>query len=316
MNRTGKWDVVVVGELNVDLIANNIERAPEMGKEVIAHAFTTALGSSSAIFASNLSTLGNAITFVGRVGSDGNGDFILSELQSRGVDISNIVRTGLRDTGATLVLNHGEDRAMVTYPGCMTSLSEGDVADEILKASKHLHVSSIFLLPRLRERIVDLFARAKQLGLTTSLDPQWDPAEQWDLDLNEVLPLTDIFLPNRRELELLTGTSGIISALTRIHDGHVIVVKDGKEGATLWDHGKIIDQRSFLNEKVVDSIGAGDSFNAGFIHKFLLGEPLHRCLRFACLTGAINTTAPGGTAAFRDLDSIRRIARESFGISI
>ncbi len=316
MNQTRKWSVVVVGELNVDLIANNIEKTPETGKEVIARAFTTALGSSSAIFASNLSTLGSAVTFVGRVGSDGNGDFILSELQSCGVDVSNVVRTGLRDTGVTLVLNYGEDRAMITYPGCMASLCEKDVTDEVLKASKHLHVSSIFLQPCLRKGIVDLLTRAKKVGLTTSLDPQWDPAEQWDLDLDQVLPLTDVFLPNRRELELLTGTSGIMSALDRICNGHVIVVKDGKEGATLWDHGNIIDQRSFLNENVVDSIGAGDSFNAGFIHKFLLGEPLHRCLQFACLTGAINTTAPGGTAAFRDFDSVRRIALESFGTSI
>lgn len=171
-------------------------------------------------------------------------------------------------------------------------------------------------MPRIRENLVRLFSRARQFGLTTSLDPQWDPSEQWDLELNQVLAVTDIFLPNRRELELLTGASGISNALTRIEEGHVIVVKDGKEGATLWDHGKIITQRSFFNENVVDSIGAGDSFNAGFIHKYLLGEPLHQCLRFACLTGAINTTAPGGTAAFSDFDSVKKTAREAFGISI
>src|SRR5690606_19425307 len=316
MSQTRKWGVVVVGELNVDLITNNIERAPEIGKEVIAHAFTTALGSSSAIFASNLSTLGTPVTFVGRVGNDSNGDFILSELQSKGVDVSNIIRSGFRDTGVTLVLNYGDDRAMVTYPGCMTSLSPNDVTDTVLQACRHLHVSSIFLMPRIRENLVRLFSRARQFGLTTSLDPQWDPSEQWDLELNQVLAVTDIFLPNRRELELLTGASGISNALTRIEEGHVIVVKDGKEGATLWDHGKIITQRSFFNENVVDSIGAGDSFNAGFIHKYLLGEPLHQCLRFACLTGAINTTAPGGTAAFSDFDSVKETAREAFGISI
>ena len=316
MNRTKKFDVVVVGELNVDLIANDLVKAPETGKEVIAHSFTTALGSSSAIFASNLRTLGNNVAFVGRVGSDGNGDFVISELKSRGVDVSQVVRTGLRNTGVTLVLNYGEDRAMVTYPGCMTSLCEGDINDEVLKASSHLHVSSVFLQSRLRKGIVGLFQRARRLGLTTSLDPQWDPAEQWDLDLDQVLPLTDIFLPNRLELELLTGATGIRNSLNRIDGGHVIVVKDGKEGATLWDHGRVVDQRSFLNERVVDSIGAGDSFNAGFIHKFLSGEPLHRCLEFACLTGAISTTAPGGTAAFKDLDSVRRIAQELFGISI
>ncbi|MFO7258917.1 MAG: carbohydrate kinase family protein [Bacteroidota bacterium] len=316
MSQTGKSDVVVLGELNVDLIANNIEGPPEMGKEVIARSFTTTLGSSSAIFASNLSTLGTSVTFVGRVGNDGNGDFILAELQSKGVDVSNTIRTGNRDTGVTVVLSYGEDRAMITYPGCMTYLCDDDVTDDVLKSSRHLHISSIFLLPRLKKNLVRLLTRAKRLGLTTSLDPQWDPAERWDLDLDQVLPLTDIFLPNRRELEFLTGTSGIMNALTRIGDGNVIVVKDGKEGAILWDHGTTFMQRSFLNEHVVDTIGAGDSFNAGFIHKYLVGEPLNECLKFACLIGAINTTAPGGTAAFRDMNAVRRTAQDLFGISI
>jgi sugar/nucleoside kinase (ribokinase family) len=308
-----QFDVLVVGELNVDLILNQIDKFPEIGKEMLAGNMNLTLGSSSAIFASNLSTLGTKVAFAGKLGHDNFGDHIISSLKSRGVDTQFILRSVKHSTGATIVLNFGEDRAMVTYQGAMKYLSIGDVPAYALLASSHLHLSSIFLQTGLASDLVALFQKAKKHGLTTSVDPQWDPAEKWDVDLERLLPHVDVFMPNIKELCALTGTDSLEEGLRIVKPYcNVVVVKNGSEGAFLWDGHGIIHQQPFLNKEVVDSIGAGDSFDSGFIHKFLQGRPLPECLEFGALTGAINTTRPGGTNAFENLNLVKTIAQSSF----
>ncbi len=290
------FDVLVIGELNVDLILDQINKFPEIGKEIIAERMTVTLGSSSAIFASNLSTLGAKVRFVGQVGQDSFGDQVIASLQSRGVNTDYILRSSKDATGATVVLNYGEDRAMVTYPGAMKGLTIQDIPEVVFTTCRHLHLSSIFLQPGIASDLTTLFKNAKSFGLTTSIDPQWDPWERWDIALHELLPYVDVFMPNIQELYALTRTDNFQNALNALKSyGNVIVVKNGSEGAFLWDGYSIIHQRPFLNKEVADSIGAGDSFNSGFLHKYLQGEPLPVCLEFGALTGAINTTRSGGT---------------------
>mgnify|MGYP003575456654 FL=1 len=309
------FDVLVVGELNVDLILNQIEKFPVIGKEVLAHKMTLTLGSSSAIFASNLSTLGSRVAFCGQLGIDDFGDHIIASLASKGVHTASILRSSSVATGATIVLNFGEDRAMVTHQGAMADFSMADIPDSLLRQSKHLHVSSIFLQNALKNEIVKLYMKAKALGLTTSLDPQWDPAEKWDLDLKNLLPFVDVFMPNAKELECITKISDMPTAVKSLSPENILVVKNGSKGACLWDGKEFMDQPSFLNSNVVDSIGAGDSFDAGFIHKFIQQKPLQECLEFAALTGAVSTTRAGGTTAFENINSVKEIAKASFNYS-
>jgi sugar/nucleoside kinase (ribokinase family) len=309
------FDVLVAGELNVDLILNEIERFPAIGKEVLAHKMTLTLGSSSAIFASNLSTLGSRVAFSGKLGIDDFGDHMIASLKAKGVDTSNILRSSKVSTGATIVLNFGEDRAMVTHQGAMVDFVVTDVPDQVLHQSRHLHVSSIFLQPAFRNEIVQLYKKAKTFGLTTSLDPQWDPAEQWDIDFKSLLSYVDVFMPNAKELECITKTTDIESGAKSLAAGNIIVVKNGSEGACLWDGNELIIQPPFLNNDIVDSIGAGDSFDAGFIYKFIQQKSLRECLEFAALTGAVNTTRSGGTMAFENINTVRRIAQTSFNYS-
>jgi sugar/nucleoside kinase (ribokinase family) len=307
------FDVLVVGELNVDLILNQLEGFPEVGKEIIARQLLLTLGSSSAIFASNLSVLGSKVAFCGRIGKDNFGDKILHDLAARGVDTSPIIHSDTSDTGVTIAINVGEDRAMVTYPGAMNELCADDITDELLLQATHLHVSSVFLQPRLKPSLAGLFKRARRLGLTTSLDPQWDPAEKWDLRLNEYLPYLDIFLPNIGELTNLVGKSSLQDCIAALeHTPEYLVVKQGNDGASLWHDHTLLSQPPFLNTAVVDAVGAGDSFNAGFIHQFLRGASKKACLEFGALCGAVNTTAAGGTSAFTDHETFRRTALEKF----
>lgn len=307
------FDVLVVGELNVDVILNHIDGLPEVGKEKLAREFTITLGSSSAIFASNLSTLGSKVAFMGKIGQDTFGDLTIASLKKKKVDTEFILRSEQFQTGSTIVLNYDMDRAMVTYPGAMEELSAKEVRDDILSEARHLHVSSVFLQPTLKEHLVQLFSRAKTLGLTTSLDPQWDPAEKWDLDLKSLLPHVDVFLPNRKELMLLTGTKSLMDGIDQLKAfANVLAVKDGANGAILYHDGHITNKPAFLNSNVTDCIGAGDSFDAGFVSQFIQGKKLSECLEFANLSGAINTTCAGGTTAFASWEQVKKTAQDRF----
>lgn len=316
MIKADEFQVVVIGELNVDLIMNRVEKFPEMGKEALARAMTLTMGSSSAIFASNLSTLGTKVMFVGRTGADSFGELVVNSLRSHGVDTNHIIRSADVATGASIVLNYDEDRAMVTYPGAMEKLTLRDIPVESLLKARHLHMSSLFLQSGLRPDIVKLFSSAKSKGLTTSIDPQWDPAEEWNVDLAALLPHVDLFLPNLEELLQLTKSSSMIDALEKIRKfANRVVVKCGSDGAYLYHKGSLLHQPSFENRNVVDSIGAGDSFDAGLIHYFIEGRSDLECMEFGAVTGAINTTRAGGTGAFESLDAIKAIAKQSFNYS-
>jgi sugar/nucleoside kinase (ribokinase family) len=309
-----KFDVLVIGELNVDLILNRIESFPEMGKEKLAQQMDLTLGSSSAIFASNLSSLGARVAFLGKLGEDVFGDLVIRSLKSKKVYTGFVVRSSDIKTGATIVLNYSEDRAMITHPGAMEHLTLQDIDDQCLQQTRHLHISSYFLQPGIKGDIVTIFKRAKDLGLTTSFDPQWDPHEVWDLDLKKVLPLVDVLLPNEQEICHLTGKADLQSALAAVNfSPNKVILKMGNKGSLAFSQGRQILQQPFLNQQVVDAIGAGDSFNAGFIFKFIQNRPVEECLLFGNLMGAINTTSAGGTTAFTDYKSIMQVARERFG---
>jgi sugar/nucleoside kinase (ribokinase family) len=309
-----EFDVIVVGELNVDIIFNQIDSFPQIGKEKLAETVTLTLGSSAAIFASNLSSLGAKVVFIGKVGNDLFGHYCKEQLETKGVDTSLVQVDNKLKTGATAVLNFGEDRANVTCQGAMKYLTVDDIPVEILSGAKHLHFSSYFLQPGFKNNLHILFDKARKLGLTSSLDIQWDPLEKWDFDYKKILPLVDIFLPNESELLNLMGRKDIESAVDLINNyANIVVVKRGNKGSLLVHGENITHCKSFLNGNVEDAIGAGDSFNAGFIFSYLQNKSLSYCQEFANLAGAISTTKHGGTSAFTNYQETMKIAKERFG---
>jgi len=318
MNVTGKKiDVIVVGELNVDIILNEIESLPVIGKEIMAGSMSVTLGSSSAIFASNLSALGTSVAFIGKIGKDNFAEVVLSSLEGKNVDTSRIIRSESLATGATIVLNYDQDRANVTYPGAMNDLKLGDIDFGFLAGARHMHFANCFMQPGIRHDLTALFRHAKELGLTTSLDTQWDPEEKWELPLEELLPFVDIFLPNMGEFKCLSRSGTVEEGISKLKQfANIIVIKNGSEGAMAWDGKELIIQPAFKNEQVIDCVGAGDSFDAGFIKNFINNVPLTICLETGALTGAINTTRAGGTGAFENQEMIREIALERFNYKL
>jgi sugar/nucleoside kinase (ribokinase family) len=308
-----KFDVIVIGELNVDLILNNIAEFPRMNTEILAREMQLLMGSSSAIFASNLSILGSRVAFLGKIGLDDFGLLITDTLEQSGVSTEFIIRRSGYITGATIVLNYGEERAMLTHPGAMEQLIFEDITTEIIQHCRHIHISSVFLQTGIIKKIPEILRLAKELDISTSLDPQWDPSEKWDLNLKEWLPLIDVFLPNTQEFLALTGQKDVHNAIDSVKDyANTIAVKMGNNGSMGFDKGQILKKKPFLNECVVDTIGAGDSFNAGFIFNYLQKKDLDECLELGNLSGAINTTSAGGTTSFENIEKVKETALEQF----
>lgn len=310
-----EFDVIVIGELNVDLILNQIESFPEIGKEKLANKMDLVLGSSSAIFASNLSSLGAKVSFIGKIGDDIFGNLVLESLKKKNVNTDLIIVDEELKTGATIVLNFNEDRAMVTHPGAMENLLTEEIKIKHLNRAKHIHVSSIFLQPKLKENLIKIFKLAKENGLTTSLDPQWDSAEKWDLDLEKLLPYVDVFLPNEVEITNLTNSNNVDEAINKLKNfANTIIVKAGSKGSVSFSNNIKLEVPAYLNENVIDAIGAGDSFDAGFILKYISGESVETCQKFGNLAGAVNTTSAGGTSAFKNYDQVIELGKTKFGI--
>lgn len=307
-----QYDVIALGELNVDLILNQIEGEPEIGKEKFAKQMTLTLGSSTAIFAANAAALGTKVAFCGMIGNDSFGQLVESSLEAKKVDTRLLIHTDKFATGATICMSYGEDRANLTYPGAMEEMSLDDIDPAIFKETKHVHISSIFMQSGVRKDLKKILELCKENGVTTSLDTQWDPAETWQLDYKEVLPLIDVFLPNEKELTLLTRSENLDEAVEKIMPYiNAAVIKQGSKGSLLLKKdGARTHMKPFLNEHVVDAIGAGDSFNSGFVSKFVEGAPLEECQRYGNMTGAVNTTAAGGTGAFTSREAVEAKGHE------
>jgi len=309
-----KFDVIAIGELNVDLILNKIDGEPEIGKEKFARDMILTLGSSTAIFAANVASLGTKTAFVGMIGQDSFGDLIKKSLASKNVNTDLLIETDKHASGATIVLSYDEDRANVTYQGAMDFMSFKDIDKTIFEETRHIHISSIFMQSGIKQDLTDILSYALEKGATTSLDTQWDPTEKWDFDYAKILPNVSVFLPNEKELILLTHSANIDEAIDKIKPYiNICVIKRGNQGSWMVLHGGAIHNLPpFLNKNVVDTIGAGDSFNSGFINQFIKGESPEKCQQFGNLMGAINTTASGGTGAFSSKENIVKTAKETF----
>ncbi len=296
------FDVLVLGELNVDLILSG-DVTPAFGQveKVVDDAVLTA-GSSSAIFACGAARLGLRVAFAGMVGDDIFGRYMIDALQARNVDTRGVVVDSTQKTGITVHLSRGSDRAMLTHLGSMAVFSLADVDMDLVRAARHIHIGSYFLQHALRPDVARLFAVAQAEGLTTSLDTGYDPTERWDADLQTTLAATSLLLPNAAEAMGIAGAADVESALASLAQRvPVVAVKLGAAGAQACA-GSLQCRAAALPVDVVDATGAGDSFDAGFVYGYLNGWPLDKSLRLAAACGSLSAQGAGGTNAQPTLD--------------
>jgi len=304
-------EVLVIGELNVDIVATGLRGFPEMGAEILAQDCELSLGSASAIFAVGMSKLGHKVTFVSQVGRDSFGDFCITTLKQLGVATSNVVRKPNEKTGVTLALSGKHDRALITYPGAIASLNADRVTDGLLKKHDHLHLTSYYLQKGLQPRFGEILQRAKALGLTTSFDPNSDPSDRWNSKINSVLKYTDVLFVNEREALKLTKTKTAPAALKTLGEkASCVVIKRGAKGAIAIRNNKNFADSGF-RVKALDTTGAGDSFDAGFLSAYLMQQPVSECLRVGNACGALSAISIGGTAGQPTQAELQEFLRSS-----
>ena len=294
-------DLLVVGDAVPDVIVAGVPDELLFGQaEQLVDAGTLTVGGSSAITACGAARLGLRVAFVGALGDDAAGHFMLDELTARGVDVTGCPIFDDRPTGLTVHLVRAgaeRDRSMLTSLGCVADLRAETVPRALVERARHLHVGSFFLLAGLAPGLAGLFAEARAAGRSTSLDSQGDWAGRWQGDLRETLGQTDIYLPNRDEALAATGAPDLDEAVRRLVElGTRPVVKLGPGGGMAWS-GAATVRVPAPRAQPVDTIGAGDSFDAGFLYGHLCGWPVADSLRLAVVCGSLSTRSSGGVDA-------------------
>jgi ribokinase len=306
-------DLLVLAELNPDVLvaAGDVDVRFGQVEQLVDRAAIT-LGSSGAITAAAAAAQGLRVAVCAVVGDDQVGAWTTDLLAAQGVDVSCVVRRAGRPTGISVVITRPDgDRAILTFSGTMTELSAADVPRDRLRAARHVHASSFYLQRGLQEGLPGLFGAARAAGASTSLDTGWAPDGEW-ASVKPVLDQVDYLLPNVAECVKLAAAVGWH---TLAREGHgTTVTADEQRGAAEALHrhglavavklgaagGLMVGPEGATRVHVrpvapVDTTGAGDCFNAGFIAGLLEAASPADALRRAVSSGAIAVTGWGGT---------------------
>ena len=296
-------DLLVVGDCNPDLVLSGGDLVPRFSQiEQLVDEADLVIGGSASILACGAARLGLRVAVASVVGDDVFGRFMRESLTEREVEVSSIAVSASTPTGLSVILANGNDRAILTRLGTIDAVSVEHVPRSLVARARHVHVSSYYLLRNLIPHVPRLLATAHELGATTSLDTNWDPSEQWQLD--DVLEHTDVLMPNASEAVHIAHASSLTIATRHLRQRvGTIAVKLGAEGGEAYRGDEHAHARAPL-VAVVDAVGAGDSFGAGFLAGLLRGASLEDTLALAVKCGSLSTRAAGGTTAQATLDEV------------
>jgi len=307
---TDTLDLLVIGDLNPDLIVAGEDLTPRFGQtEQLVSEASLVIGGSAAITAVGAARLGLRVGLCAVVGDDDFGRLMSQRLADEGVDCRWVRVVPARATGISVILDQGRDRAILTALGAIDALDPSDLKSLGDRPARHVHVASYFLLAgSVRQSLPQTFHRLRAAGVSTSVDTNWDPTQRWDVD--GLLGSVDLVLPNQPELAALTGVDGLDEGLRVIADlGSSVACKLGDRGASLLSSGRLLHVDAAPSEGYIDAIGAGDSFNAGFLCGTLSGLDVGDSLRLAVATGSLSTRGRGGTATQPDLATAQELAQ-------
>lgn len=299
----GEMDVIVAGEVYVDLILSGFDAWPQLGQEAFAKEYRREIGGGVAITSCGLAILGLRTTALAVLGSE-DGRWLTERLASYGVDISRLQFETGEPTGFSLVASTGHDRAFLTYPGANRMFERA--LRELMgtgRIARHLHLA---YAPRLDDA-ASLLKEIRSQDYTISLDTGWHSEWLTDRRARELLQYVDIFFPNEMEARRLTGKTDAVAVLETFHNAGVpcVALKLGPQGSALLRNGTITFAPP-LPVTPVDTTGAGDCFNAGFLYGWLRGDTPGGCLRAANICGALSTESYGGIEGFPSRERFQR----------
>ncbi len=298
------FDLLVLGDANPDLVlTGDVEPAFGQAERLVDEAHLT-VGGSGAIVATGAARLGLRVGFCGVVGDDPFGRFLRDELDRRGVDVGGLLLDEARPTGVSVVLARPNDRAILTHAGTIADLRTDLIDPARLERARHVHVSSYFLQRSLAPELPALFERVRAAGAATSVDPNWDPFGRWDGGLRDLLGHVDVFLPNATEASRIAGIDELDDAVLALAERAGVVVAKAGAGGALAAHGERLVRAAAPEIEALDTTGAGDAFDAGYLASMLAGDPLERTLAIANACGALSTRALGGVDAQPTMDEV------------
>lgn len=291
-------DIMLAGELNVDVIVRGLKQAPVFGKEILCSDYEELPGSSTGNSACVAASLGLKTAIFSRLGQDRFGDIVLGALRKYGIETKFIDISDRYRTGVTISLSNDKDRAMVTYFGDTVNAFEAHEIPLEAAGARHIHIPSFYLHPKAQPGLAQTFERAHALGMSTSLDAGWDESGNWREYLDQTLAHTDFFFPNESETEAITGCSDPAKGAMELAAlGCNVVVKCGGTGSYYCaKHSKDVKLVPAYKTKLVETTGAGDSFDSGFLYAFLKGKGIEDCLKMGNAVGALSVQRAGGVA--------------------
>ena len=293
-----KWDVYVYGDINVDLVIPGVEHLPLPGQEDVVDTMDTYVGGGAAIFTLGIGKLGLNPVFQGKIGDDCYGQFILNEFRDKNVDQTLISISNLNKTGISISFTNEADRSFLTYRGTNDEIDLSNINVDKVKEAKHIHLTS-YMGRKNHKQYLELLKKIKADGTTTvSFDVGWDDTGEWYQGIYELYPYIDILFMNETEAIHYSRKTEVVEALKDFGNTcKLVVAKLGKKGAMAIQDGKLYKVESY-KVQAIDTTGAGDSFNAGFVYGFLKGKSIEEALRCGNACGGLSVTALGGNTGF------------------
>lgn len=298
-------DVICLGLACADVMARPVESFPPRGKLELIPTLEIHLGGLAAVAAAVIAKLGGSVAFMGKLGTDGFGDYCAGALENCGVDLRHLQRTTTEGTPATVVLvSKDGERTFLHHPGCSRTLREGDIKTEKFRGAKHVHWGGPAVTPGLDgPPISRILEQAKVMGLTTSVDTCYDGLDVWYPRIEAALPFLDVVMSSLEEARMYTGKKepeaiadfyldrGPDIAVIKLGDGGMFV-KSTTERMRVPAH----------RVDVVDTTGAGDAACGAFVYGYTQGWELHKSVQLANAVGALTVQAMGGSEGVKSLD--------------
>ncbi|WP_245697489.1 carbohydrate kinase family protein [Paenibacillus oryzae] len=298
------FDAVVIGDANIDLVVVGCSEVPSPGQEVYVDKMMMHVGGGAALFAISLAKLGVQVAFNGVLGNDSHGQYIRQRFAEYGIDTRMIGTSDTEQTGISIAFNPDSDRSFITYAGTNAELRVEKLNLSEIAQGRHVHVTG-YKGRRNHEQYVALAKGLKEKGLTLSCDVGWDESGEWDKSVFELMSYFDVFLMNETEALHYTRMDNVEESIKLMGSlARNIVVKLGGEGAISMKEG-ILTRLPAYTVEAVDTTGAGDSFNAGYLYGFLQGLDAAECLRYGNACGAMSVSAFGGSTGTPDLAGLK-----------
>jgi sugar/nucleoside kinase (ribokinase family) len=281
------------------------------GTTVWVEEITECIGGNGANTSYTLAMLGVPVRLMGVAGRDDRGDKLIEELARAGVDTSRISRSEGPTTCTVCIVNSSGDRLFLHKPGTSSDLEASSLSFQDSAGFSHFHLANPFALPTLRQEAWAVLARARQAGLTTSLDTGWDARGRWIEDIGPCLPHTDLLFVNESEAQMLSGERDPEACVVRLRSLGTsnVVVKLGARGCIVF-WGKDIHELPAFPARVKDTTGAGDCFAGAYLAALHGGRNVRDAARLANAAGAMSVEHLGGVQGVRSMQETEQWMEE------